>query len=143
MRSGKRFQLKFTFKILHDLSCWSMTFLVTCAVKIMLSKPYRFAYFTSRIENHQKMQSYIALCINGRHGFTYRTNKTCMSSLPITADSDTAISTLKAAHFAAIIEAGKSQPHQDTGILVYLLPFKKQANCQLQTLHACTTFLRS
>ena len=119
MRTGKRFQLKFTFRILHDLSCWSTTFLVTCAVKILLCKSYRFAYFTSRIENHQKMQSNIALCIHGRHGFTYRTNKTCLSSLPSTADSDTVINTLIAAHFAAIIEAGKSQPHQDTGILVY------------------------
>ena len=110
---------------------------------IMLSKPYRFAHFTRRIEYHQKMQSNIALCIHGRHGFTYRTNKTCLSSLPSTADSDTVINTLIVAHFAAIIEAGKSQPHQDTGILVYFLLFKKQANCQLQTLHACTTFLGS
>ena len=103
MQPAKRFQLKFTFRILHDLSCWSISFLVTCAVKIMLSKPYRFAYFTSKIENHQKMQSNIALCIHGRHGFPYRTNKTSLSSLPSTADSDTVINTSIAAHLAAIL----------------------------------------
>ena len=143
MRTAKRFQLKFTFRILRDLSCWSMTFLVTCAVKIMLSKPYRFAQFISRIENHQKMQSNIALCIHGRHGFTHRTNKTCLSSLPSTADSDTCHKQLIEAHFAAIVEAGKKPAiprHRHLGIF---LLFKKQANCQLQTLHACTTFLRS
>ena len=83
------------------------------------------------------MQSIIALRFHGRHGFTHRTNKTCPSSLPSTADSDTVINTLMGMHFNVFllkdntsenieqlegiqresIEAGKNQPHQDISIL--------------------------
>ena len=68
------------------------------------------------------MQSNIALYIHGRHGFTYRTVKTCLSSLPNQADCDTYINNSIAAYFTVIFAKGQHiTQHQQciTNIHVY------------------------